>query len=370
VKTILHAIDTYGPGGAETVCVELASGLDRARFRSCGAVVREGWVFDTMAARGLDPALVRPGRGPVDLLYLARLVALARRRRADLIQSHLLTANLYGALAAALLRRPAIATFHGTGDVAADDARAAAKLRLIAACSFRMVFVSETLRGHYLARHEVDRDRTAVVPNGIDAATFAPAPHRRLRAELGVPDDALLVGLLGNIREAKAYDELLRVADAVRDAEPRIHFAVAGKERRGIYEDLIALRQRLRLEDRVTFLGYRTDAADLLNGLDLLLSTSTTEGMPLGTLQAMACGLPVVSTRSGGPQEVIDDGRDGLLVPVGDTAAIAAAVLRLARDGAARRTLGDRARRTVLERFTLQTMVAAYSALYDEALAP
>jgi glycosyltransferase involved in cell wall biosynthesis len=365
---VLHTIDTWGPGGAETVCVELAAGLDRARFCSSAAVIREGWVHDALRARGLDTSIVRTGRGPIDVAYLWRLTALARRERAALLQSHLLTANLYGALAARMLGIPAVATFHGMVDVAPDDRWATLKLRLITANVSRLVFVSEALRRHFHQLYAVSDARTAVIPNGIDTEHYRPAPNRLLRAELGLDDDVILVGAIGNVRPAKGYDDLLRVAAILRDERPRIRFVVVGERTEPLHGHLSALSRELGTEDRVIFLGYRTDIATLLNGLDLYVSTSTSEGFSLTAIQAMACGLAVIATRSGGPQEIITDGRDGMLLPVGDAVAIAGALARLATDGTLRRQLGESGRETVLRRFTLERMISAYEAVYESAL--
>lgn len=368
MNTVLHAIDTTGPGGAEAVCVELAAGLDPSRYRSCSAATGPGWVYDTLRARELDPTITRTGRGPVDVAYLYRLMAVARRKRTSLIQTHLLGANLYGALAARLLRVPAVATFHGMVDVAPSDRWARVKLRSIAANVSRLVFVSEALRRHLLDRYGVPTVRTAVVPNGIDPEHYRPAPHRNLRAELAIPEDAILIGAVGNIRPAKGYDALLRIADRLRDHEPEIRFVVAGEPSHPLLERLLAMRSELRLDDRVTFLGFRSDVASVLNGVDIYLSTSTSEGFSLTTLQAMACGLPVIATRSGGPEEIITDGEDGLLAPVGDAAGIAATIERLAASVALRLKFGEVGRKTVIARFTLQRMVSAYEAIYEEVL--
>src|SRR6478672_6481014 len=145
LRTILHTIDTPGSGGAETVCADLASGLDPSRFRSSAAVVDGGWLFDTLVARGVDTSITRMGRGGFDVGYMRRLATIARQQRASLIQSHLLTTNLYGGMVARLLGIPAIAAFHGMVDIAPDDRLARVKLRLITSCVSRLVFVSRAL---------------------------------------------------------------------------------------------------------------------------------------------------------------------------------------------------------------------------------
>ncbi len=359
-------IESWGPGGAETVCLELAAGLDRTRFMPASAVIREGWVFDALRARGLDPTIVRTGSLPIDLRFLAGLARLVRRRRIDVIQSHLLGANLYCSIVGRMLGVPVFSTFHGTGDVRSDDRFAAAKLRLIGAGSRRLIFVSDALRRILMSRVAIPPGRTAVVHNGIDTDLFAPRRSDVLRRELAAGPDAVIVGAVGNIRPEKGYDTLLRVAHACAD-DPRLVFVVIGKDPRGEQGALEALQRGLGSPGRVRFLGFREDIPELLNGLDVYLSTSRSEGFSLTTVQAMACAVPVVVTRSGGPEEIVTPGADGLLCAVDDVPALAACVRDLAADPRRRAELGAAGRRTAVTRFSVRRMVEAYTALYDSA---
>lgn len=364
--TVLHVIETWGVGGAETVCVDVASGIDRSRFRSIGAVQREGWVYETMRARGLEPVVVRPGKHMRDLTYLWGLVRVCRRERVRLLQSHLVTSSLYTCVVGRLLSIPVVSTFHGVIDFDPRRRLARVEARTISRLAARLVFVSEGLRKEFLATYRARADRTVVIHNGIDADAFRPAPDRALRQRLGIPEAAIVVAAVGNIRTAKAYDELLRVADRLRDAQPPMHFVIAGWERQPLYDQLLQLRQELRLEDRVSFLGYVDDPRTVFGSADIYLSTSSTEGFSLTTVQAMASELPVVVTRSGGPEEIVTDRVDGLLFPVGATSEIAGALAALATNVAERRRLGEAGRQTVLRRFTTDRMVARYQQVYDE----
>lgn len=366
VKNILHLIETWGPGGAETVCVELAAGLDRARYASTGAVMREGWVYDAMSARGLDPVIVRSGRGPLDLPLVGSLARVLRRRRIDIVQAHLLGASLYASLVGRLLRVPTYCTLHGTVDVRAGDRFAALKLRSIGACAERMIFVSESLRRHVIGALPISPARTAVIYNGVDPQRFSPRRTGALRAELGLAPEDVLVAAIGNVRPAKAYDLLLHVA-ANCSPDSRLRFAIIGEGLEPLMTLLRGLQSRLQYPDRVSFLGYREDVEELFNGIDIYLSTSRSEGFSLTTVQAMACGVPVVVTRSGGPEEIVTHGTDGLIYPVGDAGAIAEALRSLANEPALRARLGAAGRETVLRRFTLQRMVDGYTSLYEAA---
>jgi len=325
-------------------------------------------VYEALISRGLETTIVRTSRGPIDLRYLWGLIAVARRRQIALIQSHLLTANLYCAVASRLLGIPAVATFHGMVDIDSDDKWAKVKMRLIASNASQLVFVSESLRRHVLKSHPVLDGHSAVIHNGVDTQQYCPAPSGALRSELGCSPDTVIVTAVGNVRPAKGYEDLLRTAAIMRNTTPMIHFVIVGERTEPLYLALIALRRELGLEERVTFLGFKSDVADVLNGSDIYLNCSTSEGFSLTTIQAMSCSVPVVATRSGGPEEIIDDGVDGVLVAVSDVTSLASALTALSRDAALRRRLGESGRVTVLKRFSLQRTIGAYEAIYDGLL--
>jgi len=367
---VLHTIETTGPGGAETVFRELAARLDHRRFRAVVAVTGTGWLYDDLCAHGLQPRLLG-GRGRAfSVDYLHSLVRVIRRERVDLVQSHLFGSSVYCALAGLLTRRPVIATLHGTVDVDRADRWLAAKLAAIKVGVARVVCVSDALERDILAATSLPPRQCMRIYNGIDMARYAHGAGTRLRRELGLDDDTILVVSVGNIRPAKGYEHLLAAAAMLRDRLPgRFHFAIAGQpDRAGLQEQLQAEHRRLGLEGVVSFLGYRADTLELLRGADLYALSSTTEGFPLAPLEAMAVGLPVVATRSGGPEELIRDGQTGLLVPPGQPLALADAIARLADDRRLRRDLAAAAREMVCERFSIESMVARYAELYETTL--
>ena len=377
-RTILHLIDTTGPGGAETVYLTLATKLDRRRYRSVvttdvpipgapgGEISPRGWLYDALRAGGMEPVVVRTTRA-FDLAYLARVVRLALATRARLIHCHLLTSSVYGSVAGLLTGIPVVATFHGAVDIPSGGRLSAFKVGIINRGARRIVFVSDHLRREMLSATALDGARSVVVHNGVDADRFRPAPNDRLRRELGIAADVLLVGALGNVRSPKGYDVLLECAALVSASSRRVCFVVAGDGTgdRELYEGLLSQRARLGLEGSVHFVGYREDVAGFLNGLDVFVLPSRREGFSLSTLEAMACGLPVVATRSGGPEEIVEDGESGLLVPAGDARLLARAIERLRGDERLRGSLAARARSRAAASFSIDGMVGAYQRMYD-----
>jgi glycosyltransferase involved in cell wall biosynthesis len=368
VSGVLHVIDTGGPGGAETVFVTLAAALDRPDSPSAAIVSREGWLAEQVRARGLVPQVLN-GQGGFNVAYLRGLVSAIRRKRPVAVIAHLYGAGVYASLAGRMTRTPVIVVLHGHTDVSGGPL-AAAKAAVLRAGAQRVVFVSEALREELLPRLGLRRAQSAVIPNGIDLGRFDPHDSPAVKTELGLPSGALLVGAVGNLRPAKGYDILLEAARRLLDEGLDVHFAVAGDPQEPLYGQLLALRSRLGLEGRFTFLGLRSDAPSVLRGLDIFVSSSTTEGFSLACVEAMACGRPVVATRSGGPETILEDGRTGLLVPAADPGALAAAISTLARDGALRHRMGGAARLDAESRFSVRSTIAAYESLVAEVRRP
>jgi glycosyltransferase involved in cell wall biosynthesis len=367
MKNILHVIDTCGPGGAETVFLELAKGLDASRWRSFVAIPGTGWVYDTLVAHGFDP-IITPLQRAFDVRYLVALCGAVRRHRIDLIQTHLFGAGVYGALAGLLCGVPVISTFHGRPDLSENGKYRAAKFGIMRRGVTKVVFVSESLRQFFLSAGDLKADRTTVISDGIDVSVFAPRRDTSLRRELGVGDGEVLVGAVGNLRPAKSYDVLLRAAALLHRQALPYRFVVVGDAQGPLYQDLLALRDQLGLGSMVTFTGFKSGVHDVMNNLDLYASTSSSEGFSLSVVQAMACGVPVVATKSGGPEEIITHDVDGLLVDTDSPEQVAQALQRLGTEPATRGRFTQAGRKAVETRFTLTHMVHSYEHLYHQCL--
>jgi glycosyltransferase involved in cell wall biosynthesis len=364
MKNILHAIDTSGPGGAETVFLSLATGLDPARYRSYAVIKSEGWVAEQLRKAGMRPFFANV-RGSFNLRYLYQLVRIVRRHKIDIIQSHLFGSNVYCSLAGLICRVPVISVFHGAVDVNPSSRLLRAKFSILRRGSTRIVYVSHSLGAAISKNGMLDTHAAQVIYNGVDTDVFQPRPDRSIRQQLGLADSDIVIGCMGNIRRPKGYDVLLHAAAQLVSHSPQYKFLIAGDASGRLYEELLQLRARLGLTQHVFFLGFRADVAGVLNNFDVFLLSSTSEGFSIATIEAMACGLPVVVTRSGGPEEIVTDREDGLLVDPASPAQIAAALESIATNAALRRQLGHRARATVIAKFSLAAMLRAYEKLYE-----
>lgn len=367
-RRVAHLIDTGGPGGAETIFIQLVRGLPSRGWGPVTVVPEPGWLRDRLESAGLDNVLVESQRS-FDVPYLYRLVRLFRRTGVDVVQTHLLGSAVYGGVAAAVCGLPVVSTFHGTVDIVPTSVLSRAKLRLVDRLGSRLVFVSETLRRHVLETTPIARDRTVVIQNGIDVDQYRIQGDGAFRSELGLGEEEILVGAVGNVRPAKNYELLLKVAERLHRRDPRYRFVVVGERGNDLARRLERTRTARDLEGVVHFLGLRDDIPRVLAALDLYLLTSSSEGFSLSTVEAMASGLPPVATRCGGPEEIIEDGVDGRLVDAGSPEALAGAIEELVGAPERVRKMGRAARRKAKREFSLEKMMAKYAELYEERTA-
>lgn len=364
---ILHLIDTGGPGGAETVFHNLVTGLDPHRWRSIPVVPERDWLDRSLRQYGLEPILLTT-QGSFDWRYLAKLSAVIRAHRVELVHTHLLTSSVYGSLIGRALGVPVVCTFHGQADIE-QRAHRRAKLGVLNHCATRVIFVSEALRRHFLIRTQLDPARTEVIYNGVDMNYFSPGGDRSVRQEFGIAEDQILVGSIGNVRPSKDYPNLLRTAAELRTTSSAFRFLVVGATNHPEFDEVLRLQRELGLENTVLFTGFREDVPRVLRSFDAFLLSSLQEGFSLATVQAMAAGIPVVATRCGGPEEIVEDGISGMLVPPRRPEALAQALRNLFSDSEIGRTFAERGRASAAVNFSRSTMIARYEALYTRCIA-
>jgi glycosyltransferase involved in cell wall biosynthesis len=214
-------------------------------------------------------------------------------------------------------------------------------------------------------------DRIRLLYNGVDAERFNPNVPPDLKAELGAGPDEVLIGISSRLAPDKGQDTFLHAAGRVASQEPRTRFVIVGDD--SIFSDnadyvpmLRRLSNDLDLANRVAFLGFRQDMPTVYNSLDILVNAAWREAFGLVVVEAMACAKVVIGTQAGGIPEIITHGRDGFLFPVGDDKALADVLLELVRKPDLRRAIGQTARQTVLERFTIETQVKALEQVLAE----
>lgn len=366
-RHVLHIIETDGPGGAETVLVDLVRGT-RTPHRAHAIVPAEsGWLGRTLGAA--ERSVVGPsprGASPVlDMPYVKALRASVRRSGATIVHAHSFDAGLYSALAVQGTNIPLVVTFHGASDVERRGLRNRIKWTAYRRAA-RIACVSEALVARARAVPGIPAERLRTVHNGSDLTRIPSARSPILRAALGLSSGTTLIGALGNVRAPKGYDLLLPAIAALRAEDMDVHLAIAGDDAGALGDALRAQRVKLGLEPHVTLLGYREDSGEFLAGLDVFVLSSTSEGFSISTVQASAAGLPIVATRSGGPEEIIVHGTTGLLVAAGSAEALSAGLRKLIQHPESGARMGAEARVRAAARFSLPAMLEAYDRLYLE----
>jgi glycosyltransferase involved in cell wall biosynthesis len=293
---------------------------------------------------------------------------LVREEKIDLIHSHLPDQNFYSCLVGRLTGRRVVATYHGIPGLAGNrKGRGAVKSWIVRQGATAIVVVSDYL-ARVLTEFGFPAEKIVRIYNGVNVDKFASAARGRLRAELGFPEYVKLIGMVANFRESKGYEYFIQAARQVADAHPEARFVAIGEKDECITRRLESQIVQLHLEGLVVLLGFRTDVPQVLKDLDVFVLSSVSEGLSIATIEAMAAGKPVVVTRSGGPEEVVDDGRTGLLVPIADPGALAAKIGEVLWNPTLAASLGRQGAAEAQNRFSLPRMVQAYESLYERCL--
>jgi glycosyltransferase involved in cell wall biosynthesis len=302
----------------------------------------------------------RPGFHPALGLHIARF---ADEHRASILHCHHYSPFVYGAIARLWRpRRRVIFTEHGRlSDEAPSLKRSIANV-FLSRVPHRVVAVSDNLRRHLVAEG-FPKNAIGVVYNGIDVGPLPPAQDRaRVRGQLAVAEDRLVVGTIARLDPVKDLETLVRAVAALSQTQAVTLVVVGDGDERSRLERIAG-----ETHADVRLLGHREDARHVLSGCDVYANSSIHEGISLTILEAMAARLPVVATRVGGTPEIVDE-TCGRLVPSRDSKALTNALSELAHDARLRDELGQAGRQRVEERFTLDRMVEEYRQAYYMAI--
>jgi glycosyltransferase involved in cell wall biosynthesis len=365
---VLFLLPRLPVGGAERQIAALVTALDRDRFRPLVACQHAlGPVAEEIERSGV-PVLLLSGASRFDLRFLFRTVSLIRDERVRIVLTHGFSTGVVGRLAAWIGGAPVrILAEHSTGERDMSPVRHRVN-RVLNPFATAWIAVARGQVEYLIRTKRIPPERIRVIPNGIDPAAYRPAGAReRVRAELGIPAEAPVAGILAVLRPEKDHESFLMAARLVLDELPEARFLLVGDG--PLAADLEREVAVLDMAARVKLTGRRTDVPEILTAFDVSVLCSTdVETFPLAFLESMATGLPLIGTRVGGLPEMIDEERNGILVPTRDPTALADAMLRLLRDRDLAARLGSESRRRLEEEFTLPRMVRAYENLFRELL--
>ena len=372
---LLWLIDSLTLGGAESLAAAFAAACDRRRMEVQVCFLKRigGNPFeDTLRARGVRCTSLE-ARNLRDVRAFRRLVRLIRDEGVDLLHAHLTYAVIWGVLASRITGRPCVATLHVPPAEEPAWTRPGVRERLMGVLldrwSAAVIAVSGAVRDAYVSAGRVDPAKIAVVHNGIDCEAFAPDSRRRgaARRQLGLAPETLVVLTVSVLREGKGLDVLLQAARAVVASVPNAVFMVAGD---GPSSDALRARAaELGLSERVRWLGFRRDVPEMLAAADLFVLPTLRDALPTALLEAMAAGLAVVASETGGIPEIVEVPGLGRLVPPSDPDALARAITHLLRRPEERAAMGAAARDHVRARFSTRAWIERLEGVYGRALA-
>ncbi len=357
---ILHTEASLGWGGQEIRILTEAEGMIARGHHVTLIAPPDANIRREGEARGI-PTLALP----IGKKRVAGLLALRRWLRhnpCDVINSHSSTDTWLAALACRTLAKapPLVRTRHISAPVP-DNASS----RWLYNSATRFIATTgEKLREQLMREVHVHANRVESVPTGIDLARFCPGDRAASRVALDLPVDVFIVGIVATLRSWKGHRYLIEAVQDLKD----VHLVIAGDgPQRAALEAQV---ESLGLKDRVRFAGNQKDVPPWLQAFDIfVLPSYANEGVPQALMQAMACGLPVISTPVGSIDEIVEDGNTGLMVMPQDVVTLRTAIARLKDDAALRNRLGNAALARARERFSADQMVARMERIFALAAA-
>ena len=370
---ITYIVGSLATGGAENQLLELMRHLDRSRFAPSLVL------FDNRTAKRaenlveqIDCLLDYSADSPQSVAGKSAgavwsLMGYLHRNSPDLLHAHLPQACMLASLSVALARksvligsRRSLTNAYRSSPILGYSDRLATRM-----CDY-MVCNSEAVAHEVVNMDGVPPARVGVIYNGVDTERFRPG-DRSLRQQYGWGAEHIVFGMVANFIPYKRHIDFVRAAELIAAREPRARFVMAGEDR-GTLAGALEQVGRAGLNEKVRVIAGTAHPEHIFPALDVYLCTSETEGFSNVLLEASACGVPIVATRAGGNEEIVNEGETGFLVAIHDPAALAERALSLTHDAQLRWRLGLQARRRTEEKFALPRMIQSHEHLYIRAL--
>lgn len=351
-------------GGAETLLMNLVRRLDAQRFASEIVCLKSRGPLGDELAREL-PVHHNLILHKFDILVLWRLWRLMHERRIDAVVTVGAGDKMFwGRLAAKLAGVPVIVSaLHSTG-----WPDSVGKLnRLLTPITDAFIGVADAHGKHLVKGEHFPPSKVHIIYNGVDTARFCPGEKQAVRAELGLPVDAQVVGILAALRPEKNHELFLAGAVEILKSHPNTQFLIIGDG--PLRLPLEKLAQELGIAGVTHFLGSRPDVHHLLQAVDIVALTSHNEASPVSLLEALSCGVPAVAADVGSVKETVIDGYTGKLFPPGDQVSYVHTMVELLDSEPLRSQMGANGRQETIAKRSLESMVHGYESLLEQLYA-
>jgi glycosyltransferase involved in cell wall biosynthesis len=355
---ILQVSSARSLGGGERHVIDLANALTRRGHEVFAALAPSSPIVEKLTSLPPENVTQLPLRNAFNFATALRLTRFIRERRIEIVHAHIARDYPLAALVSGRTGAQLILTRHLLFPLNGVH-------RLILRRAKSVIAVSHAVAESLLRAHIFHDDQIVIINNGIDV------DHFTRRQSPAVARKRLRVGTVGQLAPIKGQEDFIRAAAILCAKRPDVDFVIAGEDKLPSGKHRIALESfiaELGLTQRVQLLGWIEDLPELLSTFDVFVSPARSESFGLSIVEAMAAGVPVIATASGGACEIIDTSVTGLLVPIAGVTPMADAISSLLDDPAQRESLAANARRVARERFSLPRMVDAVEVLYQRAL--
>ena len=373
IPLVVHLIYRLDFGGLETLLVECINRMPADKYRHAIICLTDYTDFSKKITKpGVEIFSLHkpPGLAPGTHVSLWRLL---RQLKPTILHTYNLSALEY-AVAAALANVPVrVHGEHGRDASDPDGSNRKHNLlrRLLLPFYDCYYAVSADLRDWLKTTIGVPDRKNLLLGNGIDTVHFSPPAGAQRCVSEALPAGCYVIGTVGRMQDVKNHaglvDAFIRLLALVPEKRAQLRLAIVGDG-----PLLPSIREKIAAEgiaDLVWLPGARTDIADIMRSFSIFVLSSIAEGTPITILEAMATGLPVVSTRVGGVPEVVVDGVTGMLVPASDAEALANAMALYVRQPELAVQHGMAGKERVLRQYSMASMLSAYTTMYDDMLA-
>lgn len=367
--SLMHVVDSLEFGGLERVVTDLATAQTRRGHRVSVFSINTTTGFAAELTAAGVPVIQGHKRGTLDLGVIRKLRHHVRDDAVQIVHAHNFVPNYYAATALLGLRGRCVqvGTVHDMGMRLSQR-----KLRWMYRASLMrtaaVAMVGQQVHERFVGEAYVPAQRATTVLNGIPIDRFTNTEARRLRARelMGVGAGDLVIGAVGRLVPLKNHRQLIECMPDLVARFGALKLVIVGAG--PLASELAGLVQSLGMSGHVLLLGQRSDVADVAAGFDIFAQPSLTEGLSIALLEASAASLAIVASRVGGNPEIVHHDQTGLLVPVGDRPALAAALATLLADAGLRTRLGRQAAGWVARHASVDAMADAYDRFYEASL--